>query len=360
MAELEHDVVIDPQAAPADQPAGSSEPSEPPPEPSRKELGEKILADKDLDPHDYVRAKNEPEFLEALIDAELERQKAAKKAEAEPDKKADTKADAKAGDDEKSQDGEPKKRGGFQRKIDRLEREKLELEQRLEAERRQREEWMRRAGPTDHQQTAKPAEKTEPKPDDFPTWEAYQEARVQWLVERQVEDRLKQERAQMAEAQRKAALDAAQREYQSRARALIAKGRELYDDFQHVVEEDLILTPWIETELVSAGADGAELAYWLGTHPEEHDRISKLPPVDGLVELRLVRRQLSQQKDAGAGREDNHAGASARQRQQPQPAAPKPIKPLTGGSSQAVKDYNYWSKADPEEYIRARNAGELR
>jgi hypothetical protein len=217
-----------------------------------------------------------------------------------------------AGDDDEADGEQPKKKGGFQRRIDRLTTEKRELEAKL-------------AALTAGKPAEKPAETAKPDAGDgrpqlekFESYEDYVEALTEWKLERREAAKAEQARAD-AEKQQRAELA---KSWQARQDAVRAK----YDDYDEVVGQEIPITGVMQQALLESD-HGAELAYWLGSNPKEAERIAKLGPVAAIKALAKI--------------EDSLSGGSSEPPAKPKPrasSAPDPISPLGARGSVATKD----------------------
>lgn len=116
----------------------------------------------------------------------------------------------------------------------------------------------------------------------------------------------------------------------------LADARERHDDYDAVALSDLPLNRATHNAIIESGEDGAELAYYLGQHPDEAAEIFKLPPVATTLALGKI------------------IASFTKPDQTPKPAvsrAPRPPKPVgSGGGADSIgkepdpSDYPKWSK----------------
>lgn len=231
-----------------------------------------------------------PETVEPAKDAPAEEQE---KVEAKVEEFDD--AEKKDGETEDEADERKhKRRGGFQRKIEQL---KAEIEA------------LKANGATKpaEQQSAKPEGK--PTLDQFDSVEAFTEALTDWKLEQAERARAEKEAAAKATTEWQKKLDA-------------ARGR--YKDFDSVVESEVTLTPFMRDALLESEA-GGDLAYWLGSNPDEAERIAGLSPIAQVRELTKIEAKLAVSEPSA----------------KPQPRvtkAPEPIKPV-GGNAPALNGF---------------------
>lgn len=202
---------------------------------------------------------------------------------AQPDTTADS---GTAPPDTGAEGSEPKKSGdgGFQRRINRLTREKHEALGRLDALQREVEELRtsRAATPTNN------ASDQEPRQDQFQRWEDYVAARAEWRAEQRV-------RAAVEQFSKQAQNLTAEQSYAQRLQAFEAKmasqGKGI-EDFDEVMEgiksDDLSISKDMAEYLMDDSDNTALLAKWLTDNPDEAARISRLRPTAQVKELRDI------------------------------------------------------------------------
>lgn len=187
-----------------------------------------------------------------------------------------TEPEGEDGDESDDDAGEkPRKKGGWQRKIEKAERENAELRERLARVEGTLAGNPAKGAPGDKSATdaAKPAEswtgKPEPVAKDFDSYEAYTKALTTWQW-----DELK---AQEAAEQRKESAAKTQREA---AQKFVARAKEVakkYDDFEEAVNSSLEVTPAVYHAMIGS-EHGPEIGYHLAKNPAEAERLNKLSP----------------------------------------------------------------------------------
>lgn len=270
-----------------------------------KPAGEPALADKPK--NDYILETHAPEVKaepEAKAKEEPTKTDAAED-EAEPDNDTDT--------------GEGKKRrGGWQRKIDKLNAE-------LAAEK------AKNAGtkPVEPAAKSEAATDKEPSPEDFPTWGEYTKALVKHEAKAAKEESAKEQAK--AEAQ-KASMTKVEK-YKSQ----VTEAREVYKDFDKAIDEyDGPSSPELHSAILDSD-QGAEVAYYLAKNPDEAEKMRGMNVGDlyrfiGKIEARLE----GKSKEAPAVKTSK---------------APAPVTPVGKGKADVEPD---WDNMDPDEYIRRR------
>ncbi len=276
--------------------------------------------------------------------------------EADTTGKKETETDEEGSDDDKESnkpDGKRRK-GGFQRRIDNLTRDKRELEERLsrlESRLAGDDKTPAESGTAGDEGKGEEGSKEsgdtgkKPSPEDFDTYEEFTEALLDWKdQQRQV---ARQEGEARAEAERRQAAV-----FQSWSQRMDA-ARQAHDDFDEIVDQDIPVTQAMQQAMLDS-EQGAELAYYLGSKPEEAERIAKLSPVAQIRELGKLEVALS-------------GGSSPQSSSQPKPtkrisSAPTPPTRLSGkagGGGTSVydeslaDDFNAW-EAERNRQLRRR------
>lgn len=259
---------------------------------------------------------------EAAPAAKAAEQKDASESAPEETEETESESDesaALASDDAESKDepeaDKPKKKGGFQRRIDKLNSQKAEAQKEAEF-------WRNQAlkGKESDESKAPIVEKPKasegkPVPDNFDTHTEYVEALTDWKTEQKFKDRETEQRKMQL-----------QRDQETLVKShfdRVATFKEKISDYQEVVEgvDDIAVSPTIEDMLISS-ENGPALIYELAKNREEYERINKLPPLAAARELgRLEARIASQSPDKKEPKKTTNA--------------PKPIDPV--GSRGASK-----------------------
>jgi len=223
--------------------------------------------------------------------------------------------------DEEAEESKPKSRRA--RKVARLQKELSEAREQIST----LETRLQDSAPA-------PAEAKEaPDPDQFDDWEKYADAKADWLAAEKIAE------AAPAPDTKRMAPDS------------WGEVTDKYEDFSEVVyaPTNTFFTGPVCDQLISMADEGAELAYYLGKHPEEAKRIA-LVQGETAVARELGKLQATLSKPKGNGSQAPTDGAA-----NVAPTisnAPPPITPTEGGGAQGRQaDLN---SADPEEYRRIR------
>lgn len=172
---------------------------------------------------------------------------------------------------------------------ERLKKESRRMERTIRAEverdflQRQLEEGRNAAAPKADQPKGKPQEK------DFKDWESYQDAVVDWKLEQRLA-------AEREKSTRESSAEKHNREMAQRAQFIrenvVAKGKKEFSDFEDVAMGDVTITMPMAAAIARLPA-GHKVWYHLGRNPDEADRISQLPDVEQLWEIKALESKLT-------------------------------------------------------------------
>lgn len=156
----------------------------------------------------------------------------------------------------------------------------------------------------------------------FTTYEEYVEALTDWKLEQR--DALRKQ-ADAQDSQR------------ATVQAQVTAARARHDDYDQVVNDQVSITPAMAEVMVSS-ENGAEIAYFLGSHPDEAARISKLSPAAAGLALGKI--------EASLNLESSAAQPKPKVAQTKAPAPPKIINGTGGGADPEPDPKNYvaWEK----------------
>lgn len=226
-----------------------------------------------------------------------------------------------------------KRLGGWQRKIQKLEREREVL---IEA--------LRKGGtpaePSQKVAPDAPVRPVRPKITEFPNWNDYETAMDTYETAREkysadiIESKLQHAEAVKQQTSERQSIADGWADKIVKARSEIA-------DFDEVAfSED---TPMSEPMLdaIVTSELGAQIAYELGKNQDEAERISKLPPVAAIREIGKIESRIASHKPAKEGEEEPPEASTK---------APKPPVPVrrpagnTGGEPGDDRPYGEWLK----------------
>lgn len=253
------------------------------------------------------------------------------------EKSEDSKEDAKESDNEelKDESGEseeeqkPKKKGGFQKRIEKFQKQLSVKEQELEY-------WKQKAlGEKAPEKEASVKvnvnSDSEPNPDDFETHAAYVKAVTKWAIS-----------SHESEKAQKTKEDEVVQSHQSRLNSYHEKVNEFkasVKDFDDVMEDvaDIKVSSMLNDALLSSDL-GPQLLYELSKNKSELERINSLPDYKALIEIGKFEERISK--------------ASSKKETVSVSKAPAPISPVssasTGKMSKSLEDMDF------QEYKRAR------
>lgn len=227
-------------------------------------------------------------------------------------------------------------RGGFQRKIERLQRANDYLAQRNQ----ELDQYLRyghqQPPPPQPQQPAQPHSNGRPHQDQFQSYEEFTEALTDWKVEQAMQKRTEQERQQAAAY--------AQQQQVSSWHERVGSFRSEAPDFDEVLADvDHIQVPQVLQQALMRDKDGPKLAYELARQPEKFAELARLDPLAQLTALGELKASL------------HHAAAQAAPPPRPKAVsqAPAPIRPVGQGAAASTVPYDQLPYRD---YARRRNA----
>lgn len=177
----------------------------------------------------------------------------------------------------------PKRKGGFQRKIESLERE-IEHWRNAALEQHSSE----RKGVAGDRQPQTAHVQQEPRQENFDNYEAYLVAVAEHRVTQRIAD---EQRAAEARLEQTRQIEA-RRAFEARA----SEASQRYADYDEVAESVLAdrsfpISPAM-ADVVMDSDKGPDLIYWLGNHPEEAARIAALSPLKAARELGRIEDKL--------------------------------------------------------------------
>lgn len=173
---------------------------------------------------------------------------------------------------------EKPKRDKLQARFDKLTREKHEAEARA----KQLEQQLNATAPKATEQ---------PKRESFESYEDYVEAKAAFVAEQKVLQTIKAREEE--ESKRKQ--ESESREVWSTWESRKETARDKYADFDEVINQDIPITTAMQQAIMESDV-GPDVAYYLGTHPEEAERISKLSHARQLLEMGKMEIKASEPK----------------------------------------------------------------
>ena len=251
----------------------------------------------------------------------------------------ETKPEAKGADNDT-----PKPRGGFQRRIDELTREKADLQRRNEEFEARLAALEGKANPAAEAQAS---DDPEPVLENFKTYEDWVRSHNRWAARQEIkaadDKAAKAEQAEQQKAQQKAV----EEKHEAYSRAIPAV-EEVHEDFREVLSDPkLVLPMYVQDAIKGMGAKGPEVAYQLAKNAEVRGKILDFfnagDHQEAWFEFSVFVRSLT-------------AKPSPNPVEKPVSSAPTPITPVGGGTASAELDPD---KMGVSEYRKQRAAGRL-
>lgn len=241
---------------------------------------------------------------------------------------------ANANEGDESQEHQRKRLGGWQRKIVKLEDERDYWRELALSKQESKKEETKTAQSDDKAPVR-------PKMEDFQTLEAYEQA-VEEYQDKKLEYKLEQRlKSVQAETEKKTE----QQKLIEKFNAQCDSVRKQHADFDEVAfNEEIPLTDHMRDAIVTS-EHGAEIAYFLGSNPEEAERIADMHPISAIRAIGKIEAAIASEKSGASEPESKPA---------PKPKAPKPPTPVKKPSPTAPVDLN-----DPnlpmEVWLKERN-----
>lgn len=178
--------------------------------------------------------------------------------------------------------------------------------------------------------TAKPTRES------YADYEQYVEALAEWKADRKFEERETKRREDEAKSQ---AMNEQQRLHKAHVERE-AKVREKYPDYEEkALNPDLAISDAM-AHAIMLSDNGADVAYYLGSHPDEAKRISELPPLKAAAEIGRIEAKLASEPPTVTPSK-----------------APAPIKPVGASKAGAASDEP--KDSDPPDVWRRKRERQL-
>lgn len=186
------------------------------------------------------------------------------------------------------------------------------------AERKRQREMQQVQPPVKAEPEVAPAGK--PLPESFQTTEQYLEALTDWKAEQKVSEKLDNWEKNQRESRVRQAMQQVAQQHQEREE----QARDRYEDYDDVAYNPALPITDAMAHAIQHSDVGPDLAYYLGTHPKEAERIARLPPLLQAKELGKMEAKLPSMATTPPAQTTN---------------APAPIRPVnTKTGSQPVYD----------------------
>jgi hypothetical protein len=211
----------------------------------------------------------------------------------------------------------PKKKNGFKKRIDKLNRN-------LTAKAQEAEYWRAEAMKLSQKPAEpKPLEKADatkrPKADDFDKHEDYVEALTDWKVDQKTKEQERQRREQEVKSHHEKQMS----DHRSRLKEFV----KAHSDFEDVVSDvdDIRISPTVQQVILESDS-GPALMYELAKNRDEYERINGLSPIAAARALGRIEAKVNSASSA----ETTQSAAK------PKPK-PKPIEPVGSNQSASTK-----------------------
>jgi len=255
---------------------------------------------------------------------------------------------------EETQEKPSKGKGGFQKRIDKLTKEKGELAEKLSAyEERFKviEERLAKPAATEPEKPVKTSPETPGKPLDseigtkYKDWNEYNEALIDWKADQRLAAKLA-ERDQTAEQREVQEIQQAREEgYRESAKQFAESVPDFNEAITAATKAGMKL-PQPILERIQEMSNGPQIAYYLVKNPDEALALVEASPADGFIMLGRI----------SYGLEHDAEPAPKPPAKKVVSTAPPAVKPVAGHSARSSSSLQEISKASTDEYIRVRQA----
>lgn len=242
-------------------------------------------------------------------------------------------------DDKEDSIAKPKKKGGFQKRIDKLTKER-------ESFKREADLWKEQAMKAGQKPAEEPkkleakvevSKEGKPDPDKFNTLGEYYEALADWKYDQRQKQSDKAKHVETV----KSAYENKVKSFQDKSKEFVKTAPDFFDTLAEV--DHIPLNPALE-DLLLRSKNGHELLYDLVKEPEEYERISKLDPTDVAYEMGL------------RGAKFVKAPSSVETIETKTTKAPPPVKPIGKSTTVSTKDPGEMTMPEYKEWYK-RNFG---
>lgn len=240
---------------------------------------------------------------------------------------------------ENDQEGErPKKKSGFQKRIDRMNKKMSAVEQEREYWRQEALRAQQSKGPAKTEEPETKAlnqpDPNEPKPDQFETHDQYVRALARYEA--------KQELQAEKEAARKAAIKNESQTKLEKHTERVNSFKASHDDFDDVLENvgNIPLSITVRESIVDS-ENGPELMYELAKNPKELQRICSLTPINAAREIGKIEARFSKTSESSSVEKKTSK-------------APAPVTPVRTRGSISTKSIYDAENLSQREYEKLR------
>ena len=266
--------------------------------------------------------------------------------------KGESSSDSAAGAENEDNSSSAKKSRGDKR-FEKLTKEKADAE-------KERDMWRKAAMDKDSDakkpepEKSEPAKPKEPAPEDFESNDEYVKALAKFTADQAVAEA----RKQWEKEQKDEKTNAEKREFAKKWAEAEAEAYEIYDDLEEAVAVvDEFNTPTMQIALWDSPI-GWHILYYLGTHPDKLEAISKMGAGRQIKEIGKIEARLEDKFEA-AKSDDEEEDDTPVQVKETARKKPAPINPVKGNGKGRITTSIYdatdtMSQAEFEKYERAR------
>jgi hypothetical protein len=241
-----------------------------------------------------------------------------------------------------AEQAEKKPKSAFQKRIDKLVRERgeatkevEELKARLLKLEQGTNGHKAEEPPKKEEQSAVPQTPPKPEQKDFQTYEEWIEALSDWKVDRKLEA----QRAATKAEQDKQAAETAQKQALSAYEERLNEARERYEDFDDVAFRKIDLYEGVAA-IIRDHPNGADLQYYLGRNPKVAKELMEVPVHVAMARAGAIAEQLgrTEEQEPTSERIEKEAAEekpNAFTPRRAQSAAPAPIRPVGGSATKS-------------------------
>lgn len=301
----------------------------------------KSIADPELSQGEYERLRREGKNSIELSAKETSAPEANASEQETPAASEPVETEAETELDEPIEPGKPQKKGGFQKKIDKLTKRAGAAEQ-------EKEYWkelvLKSAGaPKTEIPKVEAAKATEGKPniDNFKTHAEWVEAVIDWKSEQKLKERDQRDQQSKVKTEQEKTVQT----YRERLNAFRDKTPDFADVDDAAADAlrdaNIRISPAVESILVTS-ENGPELGYEIAKNPAELIRICKLPPLAAAQEIGMIKARLSTKAPEAKAETKKITGA------------PKPIATIGTGGKGSIAKTIYDPDLDQRAYERLR------
>lgn len=248
---------------------------------------------------------------------------------------SDSSEESQESEKDEVKDAKGKKKGGFQRRIDKLSAQKTAAQQEAEYWKQQALKGASESKQASTVETKAASSEGKPDPAKFETHSEYFEALTDWKTEQKLNERdQKLEKSKIENEQKKTV-----QTYQERAKAFAEKNADFDEALADV--DDIVISPAVR-DIILTSENGPELAYELAKNRDEFARICKLPSLAAAREIGKIESRLTPKS------------SSEKTESKKITSAPKPLAPVgTGGKGSTPKSI-FDPNLSQSEYERLR------